>query len=70
MAAGIPMRDRKEEEKKRKKRKKRCERERERERGWMVANGITGTVRYAVLLAFPQTVVHTCSQSHPLLNRT
>ena len=62
------MRDRKEEEKKRRREeeKKRRREERERERGWMVANGITGTVRYGVLLAFPQTVVHSCSQSYPL----
>ena len=40
--------------------RKKKKRERERER-WMVANGITGTVRYGVLLAFPQTVVHNCT---------
>ena len=48
MVAGIPAREEREKKKKKKKR--------ERER--MVANGITGTVWYGVLLALPQTVVH------------
>ena len=47
MVAGIPAREEREKKKKKK---------RERER--MVANGITGTVWYGVLLALPQTVVH------------
>ena len=41
---------RKREEREKKKKKKKRERER------MVANGITGTVWYGVLLALPQTV--------------